>query len=332
MSTTVDKLEDNLYRVEVPLRGVPLKAVNSYIIKDGTRGLIIDPGMNRSECLEVIQDAIADIRIQSDKLDFFVTHFHTDHIGLVSAIASPESMIYLSNKEIDTVRNFKGLGFSFASEYMMRYGFPEEILDQALDQLLSGGARNVIWRPELNPIAVKDGDRIDYGPYSFLCVHTPGHSPGHTCLYEQKKRMLIAGDHILSDITPSVGSLSDEINPLISYIESLEKVKELDIDLILPGHRRIITNPSIRIEELLQHHKERCDEILVTLTQGPKDAYQVATKITWDLPYSSWKDVPESQKWFATGEAIAHLRYLEAKGEIRREDASGSVVFSANCA
>jgi hypothetical protein len=118
--TTVDKLEDNLYRVEVPLRGVPLKAVNSYIIKDGTRGLIIDPGMNRNECLEVIQDAIADIRIQFDKLDFFVTHFHTDHIGLVSAIASPESMIYLSNKEIDTVRNFKGLGFGFASEYMPR--------------------------------------------------------------------------------------------------------------------------------------------------------------------------------------------------------------------
>jgi hypothetical protein len=61
------------------------------------------------------------------------------------------------------------------------------------------------------------------------------------------------------------------------------------------------------------------------------DAYQVATKITWDLPYASWKDVPESQKWFATGEAIAHLRYLEVKGEVIRADQSGVVVFSTNC-
>lgn len=329
MKKPIDNLQKDLYRVEVPLRGVPLKAVNSYVITDGNRGLIIDPGMNRNECKEVMQNAISELGIESDKLDFFVTHFHTDHIGLVATLASMESKIYLGNEEVETVRNMKGLGFSFASEYMMRYGFPESILNKALDQLLAGGARSVVWRPELNLIPVMDGDRIDFGSYSFLCVHTPGHSPGHTCLYEPEKKLLIAGDHILCDITPSVNSLSDNINPLISYLKSLEKVKALDIDLILPGHRRVITSPDIRIAELISHHRERCDEVLHILSNSPKDAYQVATKMTWDLPYSSWEEVPESQKWFATGEAIAHLRYLEVMEKVERSHKSGAIVFSA---
>ncbi|MBN2062243.1 MAG: MBL fold metallo-hydrolase [Deltaproteobacteria bacterium] len=323
MKIAVDKLEDNLYRIKVPLSGIPLGYVNSYVIKDGKKGLMIDTGLNRNECLEVIQNALSYLKIQLDNLDLFITHFHSDHIGLVGALASPKHKIYLGSEEIKAVRNFDGHGFSFASRYMIGYGFPAAILDQALNQLLAGGARSFAWRPELNLIAVRDGDQIAFGPYSFLCVHTPGHSPGHTCLYEPKKRMLFAGDHILCNITPSVGSMSDDTNPLISYLKSLEKVKALDIDIILPGHRRAIRSPDIRIQELINHHKERCDEILDILTDGPKDAYHVATGISWDLPYSSWKEVPESQKWFATAETIAHLRYMETKGIVRRDDASG---------
>ena len=323
----MDEIEKDLFRVKVPLRDIPLKYVNAYLIRDNESVFIVDPGMNRSECLDAMQDALSRLQIRSNKMDFFITHFHTDHIGLVGDLASPDSRIYLNGEEIETVRNVKGLGFSFAKAYMIRYGFPEAIMDKTLDQLLAGGARGYSWRPELNPIAVKDGDRINVGSYSFLCIHTPGHSPGHTCLYEPERKMLLAGDHILGDITPSVGSLSDSTNPLASYLESLEKVKALNIDIILPGHRRLITSPSIRIAELIRHHHERCDEVLDILSRGPKDAYKVATKMTWDLPYASWKDIPESQKWFATGETIAHLRYLEANGAVSREEEHGTVVF-----
>jgi len=328
LRTFVDEVEKDLFRVKVPLRDIPLKYVNSYIIRDDESVFIVDPGMNRRECLDTIQDALSRLRIRSNKMDFFITHFHSDHIGLVGDLASLDSRIYLNDEEIETVRNAKGQGFGFAKAYMIRYGFPEAILEKALDQLLAGGARSYSWRPELDPIAVMDGDRINMGPYSFLCVHTPGHSPGHTCLYEPERKMLLAGDHILGDITPSVESLSDNANPLASYLDSLEKVKELDLDIIFPGHRRPVTTPNKRIAELIRHHHERCDEVLDILNRRPKNAYQVATKMTWDLPYASWEDVPESQKWFAMGETIAHLRYLESNGAIRREEARGGpIVF-----
>ena len=51
---------------------------------------------------------------------------------------------------------------------------------------------------------VKDGDMIDIGDFHFRCVATPGHSPGHTSLYEANKKILVAGDHILFDITPNI--------------------------------------------------------------------------------------------------------------------------------
>jgi hypothetical protein len=112
------------------------------------------------------------------------------------------------------------------------------------------------------------------------------------------------------------------------YLENLSKIGGLDIKIIYPGHRRIIQNPHRRIEELLAHHEQRNNEIITILERGPRSAFEVASKMTWDLPFSSWNDVPDGQKWFATGEAIAHLRYLEGQGKIIRDLQHGVFLFS----
>jgi len=98
--------------------------------------------------------------------------------------------------------------------------------------------------------------------------------------------------------------------------------------LVLPGHRNPIMDHRRRIEELKAHHRVRTQEIGGILGRGAQTAYQVASRMTWDLSYSRWDDFPIPQQWFATGEALAHLLYLERKGEIVRTWNDGMASFS----
>ena len=102
----------------------------------------------------------------------------------------------------------------------------------------------------------------------------------------------------------------------------------MDIELVLPGHRRLFKDHKKRIAELKQHHQERADEVLSILKAGKKNAYQVASLMTWDMTYKSWGIFPPQQKWFAFGEAVAHLKYLEEKGQIQRSTQGQEIVFS----
>ena len=74
----------------------------------------------------------------------------------------------------------------------------------------------------------------------------------------------------------------------------------------------------------------RADEILLILSKGSKNAFQVASEMTWDINYESWGRFPAAQKWFATGEAIAHLRYLEEKGMVFRETKERMITYLLN--
>ena len=104
--------------------------------------------------------------------------------------------------------------------------------------------------------AVEEGDTFRYGGYCFRAIATPGHTRGHTCLYEPAKKVLVSGDHILFDITPNITCWTQEENPLKSYIASLDKIYGLQVDLVLPGHRRVLGNCRSRITELKGHHQE----------------------------------------------------------------------------
>jgi len=172
--------------------------------------------------------------------------------------------------------------------------------------------------------------RSPAGDYCFRCVSTPGHSLGRTCLYEPDKKILVAGDHILIDITPNIQCWTDDQNPLQNYLASLDKVDNMEIELVLPGHRRLITDHKRRIAELKEHHKARLAEVLSILADIQLTAFEVASRMSWDLDCDSWEGFPRPQKWFATGEAIAHLRYLERKTLILRKDEDGVTVFTLN--
>jgi glyoxylase-like metal-dependent hydrolase (beta-lactamase superfamily II) len=317
------ELARGLYRLEIPLPNNPLKSLNSYVIKGSGRNLIIDTGLNREECMAAMQDGLKEIGVDLRETDFFITHLHADHFGLVSSLVTDTSKIFFNRPDAELM---EGRGnWDRMIQYADAVGFPEDELRAAL-QNHPGFKYGGTWTPELK--LLREGDIISAGDYAFRCVETPGHTRGHICLYEPKKKFLVAGDHILGDITPNIQLWSDNEDPLKAYLKSLEKISKFDVELVLPGHRRIFTDCKRRIGELIEHHRRRADEVLRILQDGAQNAYQVASRMTWDIKYPSWDDFPVSQRWFATGEAISHLKYLQERKELYRHVSDGKVLFS----
>lgn len=318
----VEELRPNLFRIKVPLPDSPLKFLNSYVVRCADRSLVIDTGLNRKVCLEAMKAGLGELKSDPDRTDFFITHLHADHFGLVSLLIGGSSRVYFNRPDAEIIE--AGPGWESMLAYASDNGFPQGELRKAIQQH-PGYRFKSGWTPELN--IQKDLDVIEVGDYRFSCVNTPGHTLGHTCLYEPEKKILVAGDHILIDITPNIQCWSETQNPLKSYLASLDLVHDLDVELTLPGHRRLIMDHRKRIIQLKEHHRRRCDEILRIMSGGAMTAYQVASRMTWDIKCDSWEAFPLAQKWFATGEAISHLRYLKEKGRVGRVKGDGSCLY-----
>jgi len=180
--------------------------------------------------------------------------------------------------------------------------------------ILGHEATGVVLKAGAKVTHVKEGDVVTVNGYRLECVETPGHTWGHVCLYEPERKVFFSGDHILGDITPNIQAWVGDEDPLAAYIQSLSKIEAMEVSMVLPGHRSLIPNSRKRIRGLKQHHLARCNEVLDILRGGAQSAYQTAAQMTWDIRADRWEDFPLMQKWFATGEAIAHLRFLENRG------------------
>ncbi len=158
-------------------------------------------------------------------------------------------------------------------------------------------------------------------------VDIPGHTPGHIGLYEASRKLFFCGDHILDEITPNITFWGFEQDILATYLRSLNKVREYDIDYLFTAHRKIIRDHQTRITELITHHDERLQEILDILQNGRKTTGEMAASMHWDLSYKTWEDFPHPQKWFASGEALSHLEHLVHIGRVERIEEDGAYYY-----
>ncbi|MBM4333445.1 MAG: MBL fold metallo-hydrolase [Deltaproteobacteria bacterium] len=318
----IEEVFPNIFCEEIPLPQNPLKAINSYVIKGDGRFLMIDTGMNRPECLQAMESYIKELGVDLKRTDFFITHIHADHLGLVSELAQDSSKVYFNYPDTEIINDPNHWEEIAASAGIN--GFPESDIQAAI--LKHPGRRYHARRP-LPLTLLREGDRIAAGKYVFQCVETPGHTRGHMCLYEPKEKIFFSGDHILESITPNISLWTADDDPLQEYLKSLDKINDYDIELVLPGHRRPFDRHRRRIAELKQHHEARNEEVLSILKKGRQSAYQVASNMSWDIDCERWEDFPLPQQWFAGGEALAHLQYLQGLGRVKRELQNGKALF-----
>lgn len=314
-----------IYLIEIPLPGNPLKALNSYLIKGPDRSLLVDTGFNSPICKDALLAGLRKADIDLNDLDFFITHMHGNHSGLVYDLANENSKIYCSEIDAELLNDTSSEShIEKVVSYFTMHGFLQIKVSESqnvMDQYHSYAGLKFSF--------VSEGEVLSVGGHNFTCIMTPGHSPGHVCLYEAQQKILIAGDHILADVSPNTSGWIDLEDSLGQYLESLEKVKRLDVDLILPGHRNFIGDSKKRIEELKQHHQKQLEDVLIILQNEPMTAYQVAHSINWHNAYASWNNFPQLQKWCA-GEVISHLVHLVKQNKIHANNRDGQIIFQRN--
>lgn len=302
------EVEKNLYTFPVKLPENPLRELNVYVIKGEDRNVLIDTGFNRPECQDELLAGLKELNLEIKDLDLVLTHLHSDHTGLMNLFNQAGSKIYLSTIDGNILNwSIEGGMVDDDTSRFSQYGLPE-----SADDIQNHQGHRYKAPETVDFIPIDPGDEFIVGDYHFEILDLIGHTPGHIGLYDKEKGLLIAGDTVLEPITPNITYWGDKYpNILGTYIETLERLKELDLRVILPGHRNIIDNPTERIDEIISHHYDRLQEVLDAMEYNKEyTVEEIGSNITWRIRNTNWKDFPITQKWFALGETMSHIDYL----------------------
>ncbi len=304
-----------IWNIYVPLPNNPLKNLNCRVIKSGDQAMVIDTGFRHPDCEKAICDGLSELGLSISDTKLFLTHLHSDHTGLVGLFADAGCTIYMNETEHNYLHDVRSWGN--ISERFLMYGFTE-------DEVEAQFSRNpaIVYAPqgrfEVQP--VQHGTTVTVGDVSLLCIETPGHTPGHTCLYIQEQQIMLLGDHVLFDITPNITAWPQVDNSLKNYLDSLELINSYPMKIALAAHRKSDMDVYQRIAEIQEHHKARLQNTVDIITQHPNlTPYEIASHMTWSMRGKHWGEFPVQQKYFAVGETVAHLDYLEAEGVIAKK-------------
>ena len=196
---------------------------------------------------------------------------------------------------------------------MRRHGVPHDTylaLASAVAAFRAFGSSANVTRP------LQDGDTLELAGRTLRALHRPGHSPSDTIFWDEDRRILFSGDHLIGHISsnPLVtrpldgGSDAPRPQALVQYIASMKATQELPAELVLPGHGDPVTDPVALIDERLRMHRRRAGKILRILDEGPMTAYEIATRI--------WGNVPLTQAYLTVSEVLGHVDLLLNEGKV----------------
>jgi len=320
-----------IYQLKIPIPNNPLEYTNIYLVKGEDGYLLIDAGWNSEEALQSMKSQITEIGIGFEDISqIIITHTHADHYGLAGKLKQLcQAKICLHYLEENLIASrYINLDefFRQTEQRFQSNGAPADEL--SISRMVPTGRREFA-NPSLPDITLHGDETISTGVFNLQVVWTPGHSPGHICLYEPTQKILFAGDHILPVITPNVGLRPQaEDNPLGDFLNSLNTVKQLDVNLVLPAHEQIFTNLQARVDEITLHHQQRNSEILEALKTEPKTAYQISIEITWmpELGGARFQDLAPWDKRMAVAETLAHLKAMTIEGKVD-EFSRNSIIY-----
>jgi len=305
---------------------------NVYIIEGGDGHIMVDSGWDSQESLWALQEGVkgANLKLR-DITKVIITHIHPDHYGLsskIKQICGAQVAIHRIDAGfiLPRYKDFADL-VKRTEELLRQNGVPNNELPQLKEASLW---MNKYVSPVAPEIMLEDGNTISNDSFEFEVLWTPGHSPGHICLYERDKRFILTGDHVLYDTFPHVGiNPQSGDNPLGDYISSLKKLERLNVHFILPGHGPVFNALGLRIEKILQHHEDRKRAIMQSLRNGLKTAYEIAHQIRWMLEEGgiAFQDLAIWDRRMAIAETLAHLKLLTEEDRVGNVDMDGASLY-----
>lgn len=318
MNTVTEQITEFIYRIRIPLANSPLKELNTYFIRGNDRDLLIDTGYRTPECREALESGLRKLGSDSARRDILLTHLHADHTGLSTEFADPDRRIWIGETDLVWLKKrLESVGQELFFERVLKEGFPVQVKNAI--QRAGTSANAMIPRMTNQFCGIKNGDCFEIGAVKLQVIEVPGHTPGSIMLWEPEKKMMFTGDHVLFDISPNIIYWDGVEDSLGDYLRSLQECRKYDVSLALPGHRNG-GDYKHRIDELIEHHAERLNEVEEIIWKSPgKTAYEITGCMTWRIRAKNWEEFPNSQKWFATGECLAHLDHLLCQKRIKKE-------------
>jgi glyoxylase-like metal-dependent hydrolase (beta-lactamase superfamily II) len=314
-----EEVAPGVHRIPLPLPNDGLRAVNVYAVKTDDGFVLIDAGWDIPESRRLLAEALDGLGASlADIRRFLVTHVHRDHytqaivvrrefgshVGLgigekptLDLLQSPDRSPLMGQVEHLRVLGAADLADTIAG--FVRGERPDLDQWESPDEWLEPGA-----------LSLPGGRVLD-------AVPTPGHTAGHLVFHDIAGSLLFAGDHVLPTITPSIGFepvLSAE--PLADFLDSLALVRSRPDALLLPAHGPVSPSAHARVDELIDHHGRRLDEIKAAAKKGAETAFEVAGILRWTRRELTLADLDPFNAMLAVFETGAHLDLLAAQGRL----------------
>ena len=320
----LERAEDaGIHRLRIPTP-FAVGRVNCYLIEDDPLTLV-DTGPNSGKALDELQRQLADRGHSIDDLELIVlTHQHVDHVGLAEIIAEHSgAQVAALSAAVDRLANFSEdaeRDDEFAAALMLRNGIDATVVTalRSVSRSFRGwGSKAQVTRP------LRDGERLELRDRSLEVLHRPGHSPSDTLFWDAERRILIAGDHLIAQISsnPLLSRPLDDSHErpkmLVAYLDSLARTRELPVQTVLPGHGEPVTEHAALIDQRFALHRRRAEKLRRLIAERPRTAYELAQEL--------WGNVAVTQAFLTLSEVIGHLDLLIDAGVVR-EVADGDVV------
>jgi glyoxylase-like metal-dependent hydrolase (beta-lactamase superfamily II) len=310
----MDELDGGIRRVTLPLPTRP-GHVHAYLLPGDDGWMVVDTGVGLPDAKEAWRAELehAGGRVSS----VFVTHFHPDHVGAAADLheltSAPVYQGTLDYAQCELVWGNPAWSERLV-EWFQLHGAPDDVTAELVGQ-------SSLYRPfiryQKDPVLVEAGERVD----GWELVAAPGHADGQLCLL--KDGVLVAADHLLARITPTVGLWpASRADPLGDYLVALERTIELEPRVALPGHGDVIEDPAGRARELQEHHRVRLAETVEALGPEPRTGYELSFVLFG-------ADLKPASRRFAVAETLSHVERLVHEGAAQRHDYGGTVTYTA---
>lgn len=293
--------------------------VNVFLFADGKEADLLDCGMNSDESVAAIRQAVRNIGARRLRR-LVVTHIHPDHYGAAGTLAGEGlADLYIHRLEVPLVHpRYVELEHlvNEVRKYLLVNGVPADE-----SEVLSNSQRALsTFVKAAEPSVQLDGaELLPMGRRQLRVEWTPGHSPGHICLYDVQDRVLFAGDHMLPELSPNIGLHPQSTpDPLHEYLDGLKRLAAYEPALVLPSHGRSFSDAPARVKVLVAHHKRRLEQIVEIVGDGEKTGWEVALAL-WGPRDNLY------EKRLALQEALAHLQALAVESRLTKSVTPESV-------
>ena len=327
MSASRDDLQLTEVRPDVWQLRLPIPweegHVNCFLLLEGDRIDLIDCGMSSEESLALIWAAAERLAGPSARFRrLLVTHIHPDHYGGAGEITRrARADLYLHRLEVPMV-NPRYLEVDQLVEEVGRYLRIHGVPNEEADFLKSASTWIREFVKPADPTLQLDGaELIEMGTRRLRVEWTPGHSPGHVCLFDSSDGLLFAGDQLLPDSSPNIGLHPQSTpNPLDDYLTGLRRIEDLRPSLVLPAHGLPFSTVPERVADLVAHHRRRKEQMLSVLAGGEMNGWQVAVAV-WGLR----PNLHEMR--LALQEGLAHLQSLSREGRLEKRASPAAITW-----